>query len=297
MNPPQQLILFQEGSRNLANPTPLQENERARMMNAIYGPKCLEQFEKFNHVGLWERTFSELLIGQTGWSSRRCKLIWRLRGTKYKRTYFQLVPSTLRTEETEFGLLLKTPTVMDGLVTSGKKNPISGNSGTLAQEIMGNFSPTMIKLGLLPTPTCAETIQPKEPIEVFGNNRIRSKQGIEGSCKLVDLLQNNLLPTPRANQVNGCNLHSENLANRNKGNLEEVIAKSLLPTPTADDNPAKNTGKRNQDSLQKRAFQQTGKTSQLNPRFVAEMMGFPSDWLELPFLSTETSQLKGTETP
>ena len=44
-----------------------------------------------------------------------------------------------------------------------------------------------------------------------------------------------LLPTPRANKVNGCNLNSENLANRNKGNLEEMIAKMMLPTPAAAD--------------------------------------------------------------
>ena len=31
-----------------------------------------------------------------------------------------------------------------------------------------------------------------------------------------------------------------------------------------------------------------GKTSQLNPQFVAEMMGFPPNWTELPFLSGET---------
>jgi len=62
------------------------------------------------------------------------------------------VPQALPTEGTEFGLLLKTPTVMDGEVTSGKKNPISGNSGTLAQEIMSEFNPTMMKLGMLPTP-------------------------------------------------------------------------------------------------------------------------------------------------
>lgn len=37
-------------------------------------------------------------------------------------------------------------------------------------------------------------------------------------------------------------------------------------------------------------FHQTGKTSQLNPRFVAEMMGFPPDWLELPFINTDKNQ-------
>jgi hypothetical protein len=31
----------------------------------------------------------------------------------------------------------------------------------------------------------------------------------------------------------------------------------------------------------------TGKTSQLNPQFVAEMMGFPPNWTELPFQNGE----------
>jgi hypothetical protein len=31
----------------------------------------------------------------------------------------------------------------------------------------------------------------------------------------------------------------------------------------------------------------TGKAGLLNPQFVAEMMGFPYNWTELPFLSEE----------
>jgi hypothetical protein len=34
-------------------------------------------------------------------------------------------------------------------------------------------------------------------------------------------------------------------------------------------------------------FAVPGKSSQLNPRFVAEMMGFPPDWTELPFTNGE----------
>jgi DNA-cytosine methyltransferase len=85
------------------------------------------------------------------------------------------------------------------------------------------------------------------------------------------------------------------LANREKKGLKAIP--SALNQLRQDDNPAKNTGKRNQDSLQKRAFQTTGKTSQLNPLFVAEMMGFPPNWTVLPFQSGETSQSKDTETP
>ncbi len=41
----------------------------------------------------------------------------------------------------------------------------------------------------------------------------------------------------------------------------------------------------------------TGQSSQLNPRFVAEMMGFPPNWTELPFLNGEQTQSKVMETP
>jgi hypothetical protein len=75
-----------------------------------------------------------------------------------------------------------------------------------------------------------------------------------------------------------------------------AMSMGMLPTPTADDNPAKNTGKRNQNGLQKMAYQETGKTSQLNPQFVLEMMGFPPDWTTLPFLNGETNQSRQQET-
>ena len=151
-------------------------------------------------------------------------------------------------------------------------------------------------LRLLPTPTTRdykgaskqrEVVLTKTGYAEVGNNDIAY------GARLPTLAMTGLLPTPRANKVNGCNLMSEKLANRNKGNLEEWAAKALqsqmLPTPTADDNPAKNTGKRNQDGLQKRVYQMTGETSQLSVQFVQEMMGFPPGWLVLPFLDGETN--------
>ncbi len=39
-----------------------------------------------------------------------------------------------------------------------------------------------------------------------------------------------------------------------------------------------------------------GSGFQLNPQFVGEMMGFPPDWTELPFLNGEVNQLKPTGT-
>jgi len=110
---------------------------------------------------------------------------------------------------------------------------------------------------------------------------IRREQG--GKCTWNIFWFWVMLPTPRARAVGG---NCSN--NRKKGNLEDKIAE-FLPTPQASEG-TKITGKENQDSLTKRARQTTGKTSQLNPRFVAEMMGFPANWTELPFQNGGTNQ-------
>src|SRR5512140_2909777 len=82
-----------------------QENEKAKKMKDTSGRKCLEQLERFSQVGSWAKTFLALLIGQEGWFSMKCKLTWRLKGTKYSRLYCQLVASTLPTVGTECGLV------------------------------------------------------------------------------------------------------------------------------------------------------------------------------------------------
>jgi len=178
---PKQISMFTEEefqscqAASLANPTQVLESDLEKRMNATCGPKCLEQFEKFSHVGLWAKMFSALLIGQAGWFSTKCRLTWKLKGTKYNRLYFQLVQSTPHTSDKEFG------------------------------------------------------------------------------------------------------------------------SAPILPTPMAQEG-GKITGKENQDSLTKRAREQTGKTSQLNPQFVEEMMGFPENWTASPFQSGETNPSKHTET-
>jgi hypothetical protein len=42
---------------------------------------------------------------------------------------------------------------------------------------------------------------------------------------------------------------------------------------------------------------QAGTTFQLNPLFVAEMMGFPVNWMILPFQNGETKASKRSEMP
>ena len=85
--------------------------------------------------------------------------------------------------------------------------------------------------------------------------------------------------------------------------LNDLAVSGLLPTPTAND--AKNVtlpasqGIRN--GLPKTAMQsdeyRTGTGSRLNPLYVAEMMGFPGNWLVSPFLGGAGKPSKPAETP
>ena len=197
-----------------ANRTAPPENAGAKMTNATFGPKCLEQFERFPHVGLWAKTFSELLIGTGDWYSTRCKLTWKLKGTKCKRLYFQLAPSTPHTDETASGLL-PTPT------TDQRDRPSERKRKTPNIAAMG-------AMGFLPTPTAHDFRSTHAENSEAYQNRMQHPRGVP----LVEHMQREL----------------------------------------------------------------DGKSFQLNPRFVAEMMGFPTDWTELPFLSGETKVSRQPET-
>ena len=162
--------------------------------------------------------------------------------------YFQLQASALRTEGTEFGLL---PTVQ----TQGLKVCIDGKT---------EFLP----VGLLPTPNAADVNKNRGSTECAH----RSWSRPNAQKQLATLAKIGLLPTPRSNKVNDMDLNNPKMAVRNRGNLEESVAKMVVGI---------------------------GKDSRLNPRFVAEMMGFPPDWTERPFLNqgTDASPSKPTETP
>ena len=73
----------------------------------------------------------------------------------------------------------------------------------------------------------------------------------------------------------------------------------MLPTPTAQaerSNASIDRGKGNLSDEVATRFKIGGKTSQLSPLFVEEMMGFPKNWTALPFQSGEENPSKDTAT-
>ena len=102
--------------------------------------------------------------------------------------------------------------------------------------------------------------------------------------------ENQMLPTPTSRDHRSSRLlNADGKSVSGKGisygiTLAKKAKYQMLPTPMAQESD-KITGKENQDSLTKRARQETGKTSQLSPLFVEEMMGFPKGWTVSPFHS------------
>lgn len=237
------------GSHDRANRTVSQEKEKGRMITATSGQKCLESFRRLNQSGLWAKTFAELLVGQEGWYSSKCRLTWKLSGTKYKRLYFQLVPSTRPTEEIGFGLL-----------------PTNQARDWKGESNLTNGKTQFMDYGLLPTP-CQH------------NENGRS----EGWSPSLLQVVSGLLPTPKARVPAG----SPSERKRNTPSMETLAVMRMLPTPTAVSD-AKGGCTRSDESRQNDTLAHaphglwgTGKTSQLNDLFVNEMMGFPIGWLDI----------------
>jgi hypothetical protein len=377
---PKQISLFGEGESMFlqedshASPSLFQEREKAQKMTDISGRKCLEQYEKLSQATSLGKTFMELLAGMTDWYSNRCKVTWRLKGTKYNRLFFQLQVSTLPTEGIEYGLL-RTPTTMDiseGAMKEAAKLMNGKTKRSSGQNVQITLNQQMMMEYLKDKPKLVESLNQEKQIlrvdppsqEEFLdwirsiNKSVFVEMGIKKTTvdhwyrkdeagfslpKMEDWLiiinqmevpmllrekmerikekdWTGLLPTPAARDWKDtgnidalAKLHDK----RASPSIALICAKNiklgLLPTPNASDNIDR--GSMNNKYNQRRAEigKQIGLTvimktigenmndptlipSQLNPLFVAEMMGFPIAWTLSPFQSGEKNQSKPTET-
>ena len=126
-----------------------------------------------------------------------------------------------------------------------------------------------IQTGLLPTPMATDIHHGNrvKKMKEDGKTSLRQREkGEAGANGLMDYLDfHNMLPTPTTTDYKGT--YSPETMRRKDGKLRTDMLKSL---PTILGYQSQQTG---------------GKTSQLNPQFLAEMMSFPPDWTELPFLN------------
>ncbi len=125
------------------------------------------------------------------------------------------------------------------------------------------------------------------------------------STGLRDLAYSGLLPTPISGDWKG-QLRSDGTATMLSGKVALMEKERLLPTPNSslhktsglsEEAWEKRISDKRQEDLNMAIYRKTGSTSQLNPLFVAEMMGFPSNYTILPFLDGEKSPSKPMVTP
>jgi len=142
------------------------------------------------------------------------------------------------------------------------------------------------------------------------------KNGYSNGTKYGSLLSqvkySGILPTPTSVQrdhperveklkATGAKTMMSRAAGENRPNsiLDAVMFYGMLPTPKAQEargNASKDRGKFNLKDEVSKMHEHDGASSQLNPLFVEEMMGFPENWTLLPFLNGETKASKPTET-
>jgi len=132
---------------------------------------------------------------------------------------------------------------------------------TAPSNLREYMNPKSWEAYMLPTPTTKNVSG--GAVQVNENGKRENSGGTEFSAQLHDLAKSGMLPTPAAQNYKGA---SSREALEKRGRLKEKA-----------------------DNLSDQ-FAVSGETSQLSPRFVGEMMGFPVNWTELPFLNGEQSQ-------
>jgi hypothetical protein len=193
------------------------------------------------------------------WYSTRCVMTWKAKDMKSKRFLFQLQVSTRHTKDNEYGLLL-TPTTKEVPqdLDKFKARMEKYPNGTT----MPNLATQVMKL--LPTPLAQCREQTNTDAYDKRMKRLVEKGHHPFTMPLDQMAIRGLLPTPT---------------------LQEYTNSTLPPSQMKRNNIA---GHLLREGISAH--------SQLNPQFVGEMMGFPENWTELPFLNGATNPSKHTET-
>ena len=266
-----------------ANPSHSLVEERERTITATSGLRCFERYGRYTPLGSLVKT---LLESRRWWSPAK-SLRWDAQTIFSKRiTYIEKKADSHSTKSAQ----------------TSKPKDIPSNR--LLFQLAVSERPTEgIESGLLPTPNAMDI--PHKDMEINERGRRNPKKGkTDHSLGLEDMAVAKLLPTP-------CSIEATKFTktinpNSQMGQGLTVLAvNGLLPTPTAmeikhsnrvkglKEKGAKGMYSRKNGAIRPNGLidfldfnnQVGGKTSQLNPLFVEEMMGFPLMWTALPFLS------------
>ena len=255
-----------------ASPFPLPAGERARRTAVTSGLTCSVPFTRSGPVGLLVRT----LVASSRWYSPARRLMWDVSPLCSERISLYTV-SGRNTSSRPSAVILSVKDIPSSRCLFRLVPSVPRTEGTVS--------------GLLPTPIASD-------FKVRGPGS--QQKGLPESIREM------LLPTPTATEIHHwqrverwkrqgrTSMHETEDGEKNPNGLTDFLDfHGLLPTLEHIGRKGKNP---RQGGLPD-SFAQTGRSFQLNPLFVAEMMGFPTSWTVLPFLPGGSSPSRDTGTP
>lgn len=255
-----------------ASPSPLPAGERVRRTAVTSGLTCSVPFTRSGPVGLLVRT----LVASSRWYSPARRLTWDVsplcserislytvsgRNTSSRPSAVILSVKDIPSSRCLFRLVPSVPRT-EGTVSGLLPTPIASDFKVRGPGSQQKGLPEIIREMLLPTPTATE---------------IRHRQRVE-----------------RWKRQGRTSMHETEDGEKNPNGLTDFLDfHGLLPTLEHIGRKGKNPRQGGLPDF----FAQTGRSFQLNPLFVAEMMGFPVNWTVLPFLPGGSSPSRDMETP
>lgn len=255
-----------------ASPFPLPAGERVRRTAVTSGLTCSVPFTRSGPVGLLVRT----LVASSRWYSPARRLTWDVSPLCSERISLYTV-SGRNTSSRPSAVILSVKDIPSSRCLFRLVPSVPRTEGTVS--------------GLLPTPIASD-------FKVRGPGS--QQKG------LPEIIREMLLPTPTATEIHHwqrverwkrqgrTSMHETEDGEKNPNGLTDFLDfHGLLPTLEHIGRKGKNPRQGGLPDF----FAQTGRSFQLNPLFVAEMMGFPTSWTVLPFLPGGSSPSRDTGTP
>lgn len=255
-----------------ASPFPLPAGERVRRTAVTSGLTCSVPFTRSGPVGLLVRT----LVASSRWYSPARRLTWDVSPLCSERISLYTV-SGRNTSSRPSAVILSVKDIPSSRCLFRLVPSVPRTEGTV--------------YGLLPTPIASD-------FKVRGPGS--QQKG------LPEIIREMLLPTPTATEIHHwqrverwkrqgrTSMHETEDGEKNPNGLTDFLDfHGLLPTLEHIGRKGKNPRQGGLPDF----FAQTGRSFQLNPLFVAEMMGFPTSWTVLPFLPGGSSPSRDTGTP
>jgi hypothetical protein len=252
--------LFAEDSP--ASPSPMPESREHRTTPATSGRKCLDLSGSVGPLGLLEKT----LLDSSTWAWTKYSLTWKTKATPQGRLIFQLARLAPRTSDKDSGLL-HTPTAKANQTDTGRGD-----------------------LSLWPTPRAQEAKHGAATEWELQTDHAGTKDSLR-----VQVVKR-MWPTPRKSMANGPTSKEVN-SGETKGRLENAV--QLWPTPSSRDGKGGyqggriRNGKISRDTLDvtvQYTDNQEKTGGQLNPKWVAWLMGYPTEYLSCVPWETQSSR-------